>query len=74
MHFFDEAGGVSGKRESSTMIVRISTRKAVEQVVRFFISRNGVYLTPDEVCINSCQSVRTKELYDRDGELIPRSS
>ncbi|CAE7928307.1 Trpt1, partial [Symbiodinium sp. KB8] len=77
VHFLDEAGGVSGKRESSTMIVGISTRIAVEQGVRFFISRNGVYLTPDEVppiCINSFHSVRTQELYDRDGELIPRSS
>ncbi|CAE7374264.1 kptA [Symbiodinium microadriaticum] len=36
VHFFDDTGGVSGKRESSTMLVRISTRKAVEQGVRIF--------------------------------------
>ena len=56
------------------MLVRISTRKAVEEGMRFFISRNGVYLTPDEVppiCITSFQSVRTGDLYDQDGERIP---
>ena len=77
VHFFDDTGGVSGKRESSTMLVRISTRKAVEQGVIFFISRNGVYVTPDEVpplCITSFQSVRTGDLYGQDGERIPRFS
>ena len=74
VHFFSDAGGVSGQREGSTMLVRISTRKASEQGVRFLISRNGVYLTPDEVppaCITSFQSLRTGDLYDRDGESIP---
>ena len=73
---FSDSGGVSGQREGSTMLVRISTRKAAEQGVRFLISRNGVYLTPDEVppiCITSFQSLRTGDLYDRDGERIPRS-
>ena len=58
------------------MLVRISTRKASEQGVRFLISRNGVYLTPDEVpplCITSFQSLRTGDLYGRDGERIPQS-
>ena len=76
VHFFSDAGGTSGQREGSTMLVRISTRKASEQGVRFLISRNGVYLTPDEVppiCITSFQSLRTGDLYDRDGERIPRS-
>ena len=76
VHFFSDSGGVSGQREGSTMLVRISTRKAAEQGVRFLISRNGVYLTPDEVppiCITSFQSLRTGDLYDRDGERIPRS-
>ena len=76
VHFFSDAGGISGQREGSTMLVRISTRKAAEQGVRFLISRNGVYLTPDEVppiCITSFQSLRTGDLYDRDGERIPRS-
>ena len=76
VHFFSDAGGVSGQREGSTMLVRISTRKASEQGVRFLISRNGVYLTPDEVpplCITSFQSLRTGDLYDRDGERIPRT-
>ena len=76
VHFFSDAGGLSGQREGSTMLVRISTRKAAEQGVRFLISRNGVYLTPDEVppiCITSFQSLRTGDLYDRDGERIPRS-
>ena len=59
------------------MLVRISTCKAVKQGVRFFIRRNGVYLTPDEVppiCITSFQSVRTGDLYDQHGEWIPSSS
>ena len=76
VHFFSDAGGVSGQREGSTMLVRISTRKASEQGVRFLISRNGVYLTPDEVppvCITSFQSLRTGDLYDRDGERIQSS-
>ena len=76
VHFFSDAGGVSGQREGSTMLVRISTRKASEQGVRFLISRNGVYLTSDEVpplCITSFQSLRTGDLYDRDGERIPRT-
>ena len=76
VHFFSDSGGKSGQREGSTMLVRISTRKAAEQGVRFLISRNGVYLTPDEVppiCITSFQSLRTGDLYDRDGERIPRS-
>ena len=76
VHFFSDAGGVSGQREGSTMLVRISTRKASEQGVRFLISRNGVYLTPDEVpplCITSFQSLRTGDLYGRDGERIPLS-
>ncbi|OLP91678.1 tRNA 2'-phosphotransferase 1 [Symbiodinium microadriaticum] len=76
VHFFSDAGDVSGQREGSTMLVRISTRKASEQGVRFLISRNGVYLTPDEVpplCITSFQSLRTGDLYDRDGERIPRT-
>ena len=58
------------------MLVRISTRKACEQGVRLLISRNGVYLTPDEVppvCLTSFQSLRTGDLYDRDGERIPSS-
>ncbi|OLP81207.1 putative RNA 2'-phosphotransferase [Symbiodinium microadriaticum] len=76
VHFFSDAGGVSGQREGSTMLVRISTRKASEQGVRFLISRNGVYLTPDEVppiCSTSFQSLRTGDLYDRDGERIQSS-
>ena len=76
VHFFSDSGGISGQREGSTMLVRISTRKAAEQGVRFLLSRNGVYLTPDEVppiCITSFQSLRTGDLYDRDGERIPSS-
>ena len=31
VHCYDDAGGVSGRRENSAMIVRISTRRAVEE-------------------------------------------
>ena len=38
VHFFSDSGGISGQREGSTMLARISTRKAAEQGVRFLIS------------------------------------
>ncbi|CAE7264138.1 unnamed protein product [Symbiodinium microadriaticum] len=47
-------------------------------LILFFTERPGIAMNQCssaaycQVCINSCQSVRTKELYDRDGELIPR--
>ena len=62
VHFFSDAGGVSGQREGSTMLVSISTRKASEQGVRFLISRNGCHryaLPVSSLCALATSTTKT---------------